>query len=171
MEEEEANSEQHQNPQQSSLEAGQRVARNHAAAAVPVSVEIRSIPGGELPLVLPQKAAWFDAAEIHEIEKVALPEYFDSVHEAQGKTRESYLWHRQAIISQWHLHMAAHISQQFAPREKHKRGAHAAGTKRRAPASGAAKKRRRGASQVGESQVRGLPATRASSGSGLLVAR
>ncbi len=46
--------------------------------------------------MLPEKAAWFNSEAIHEIERRALPEYFDGAHVQLGKTQESYLWHRQA---------------------------------------------------------------------------
>ena len=77
------------------------------------AVLMKNIAGGALPLVLPSKASWFDSESVHDIEKAALPEYFDAKHERQGKTSQSYMWHRQAIISQWHLHVAAHIARLF----------------------------------------------------------
>ena len=36
--------------------------------------------GGGLALVLPPKAAWFDTEYVHDIEKAALPEFFDGTH-------------------------------------------------------------------------------------------
>jgi hypothetical protein len=29
---------------------------------------------------------------------------------------DSYLWHREAILTQWHLHLAAHIARSFSAR-------------------------------------------------------
>ena len=107
--------------------------------------------GGGLALVLPPKAAWFDTEFVHDIEKAALPEFFDGSHGKTmhshpyicicihiyvytltcicmlcslyvlyflflGKTMESYLWHREAILTQWHLHLAAHIARSFSAR-------------------------------------------------------
>jgi len=64
------------------------------------AVMMKDLPGGALPLVLPLKASWFASDEVHDIEKKALPEYFDGQHEREGKTRDRYVWHRQAILSQ-----------------------------------------------------------------------
>ena len=43
--------------------------------------------GGGLALVLPPKAAWFDTEYVHDIEKAALPEFFDGTH---GTTMHSH---------------------------------------------------------------------------------
>jgi hypothetical protein len=46
--------------------------------------------GGGLALVLPPKAAWFDTEYVHDIEKAALPEFFDGTH---GKKKKAMHGH------------------------------------------------------------------------------
>ena len=97
----------HLRPDGDDDEAARRQRRRMVEPAKPDSARPLSNPG-PITVPVPSHAAWFRLDGVHEIERRALPEFFDGG--SQLKTAETYVQMRNFIVQTYREQPALHLS-------------------------------------------------------------